>query len=183
MIQHHTHFKKYLPLYPLAFRSFRGDPGGLRLDQLQHLRQIHAFRSRHAHRLLRPQSHPLLWQTDEYLDHEVRHSALNRIVRAFLPPFREIDKAAANRMSVLVANSRNVQDRIRRFYGRESLVIPLRCKPTAFSFPPKMMVTISSSRACSVTKTSTLPCRRFPVRAKRLVILRRRPLSRRSGKR
>ena len=124
MIEHHTHFKKYLPLYPLAFRSFgevRADCAWISSSTFaKYMRFAPGTRTVcYVHNPTR-----FLWQTDEYLDHEVRQGLLNRFVRAFLPPFREIDKAAAQRMTVLVANSRNVQERIRRFYGRESIVIP-----------------------------------------------------------
>ncbi|HET6409543.1 MAG TPA: glycosyltransferase, partial [Chthoniobacteraceae bacterium] len=64
-----------------------------------------------------------LWQTDEYVDHEIGNPLLNRAVRAVLPVLRKYDREAAQRMDVLVANSRNVQERIRRFYGRDSIVI------------------------------------------------------------
>lgn len=123
-IEHHTHFKKYLPLYPLAFRSF----GKVKADcawisSSTFAKYMHfAPGTRTVCYVHNPTR--FLWQTDEYLDHEVRVSALNRLVRAFLPPFRKFDRAAANRIDVLVANSRNVQERIQRFYGRESVVIP-----------------------------------------------------------
>ncbi len=123
-IEHHTHFKKYLLLYPLAFRSFgevRADCAWISSSTFaKYMRFVPGTKTVcYIHNPTR-----FLWQTDEYLDHEVRTSALNRLVRIFLPPFRRLDRAAANRMKVLVANSRNVQERIRRFYGRESIVIP-----------------------------------------------------------
>lgn len=124
LIEHHTHFKKYLPLYPLAFGSFgEVDAGCAWISSstfAKYMRFAPSTRSVcYVHNPTR-----FLWQTDEYLDHEVKHSLLNRLVRACLPPFRKIDKAAAQRMTVLVANSRNVQERIRRFYERDSIVIP-----------------------------------------------------------
>lgn len=124
LIEHHTHFKKYLPLYPLAFRSFgevKADCAWISSSTFaKYMRFAPGTRSVcYIHNPTR-----FLWQTDEYLDHEVKHGLLNRLVRAFLPPFRKIDKDAAQRMTVLVANSRNVQERIRRFYERDSIVIP-----------------------------------------------------------
>lgn len=123
-IEHHTHFKKYLPLYPLAFRSFgevKADCAWISSSTFaKYMRFAPGTRSVcYIHNPTR-----FLWQTDEYLDHEVRHGLLNRIVRSFVPIFQKYDKAAAGRMTVLVANSRNVQDRIRRFYERDSIVIP-----------------------------------------------------------
>ena len=123
-IEHHTHFKKYLPLYPFAFQSFgevKADCAWISSSTFaKYMRFAPGTRTVcYVHNPTR-----FLWQTDEYLDHEVRVSALNRLVRLFLPPFRQLDRAAANRIDVLVANSRNVQARIQRFYGRESVVIP-----------------------------------------------------------
>jgi len=119
-----THFKKYLPLYPAAFRSFG------------QVKASHAWISsstfaKYMH--FSPETRTVcyvhnptrfLWQTDEYLDHEVKGSLLNRVVRSAVPIFRRYDKAAARQMKVLVANSRNVQERILRCYQRDSLVIP-----------------------------------------------------------
>lgn len=122
-IQHHTHFKKYLPLYPAAFRSF----GPVTADRAWISSSTFAKYMRFA-----PGTHTVgylhnptrfLWQTGEYLDQEVGNSLLNRLVRLALPRLRKADCAAARRLDVLVANSRNVQERIRRCYGRESLVI------------------------------------------------------------
>lgn len=124
LIQHHTHFKKYLPLYPAAFRSF----GPVQADRAWISTSTFAKYMRFAPgtRTVCYVHNPtrFLWQTDEYLDHEVSNSALNRLVRSALPFFRKFDIAAAQRMNVVVANSRNVQERIRRCYNRESIVIP-----------------------------------------------------------
>lgn len=131
-----THFKKYLPLYPAAFRSF----GPLEADCAwissstfaKYLRFTPSTRTVcYVHNPTR-----FLWQTDEYLDHEVGNSFLNRIVRSVLPMFRRFDIAAAQRMKVLVANSRNVQARIRACYGRDSLVIPPPVQITRFPLSP-----------------------------------------------
>jgi len=122
-IGNHTHFKKYLPLYPAAFRSF----GVVKADYAWISSSTFAKYMRFAPgtRTVCYVHNPtrFLWQTDAYVDHEVGNSALNRIVRAALPLFRRFDVAAARRMDVLVANSRNVQERILRCYQRPSLVI------------------------------------------------------------
>lgn len=123
-ITDHTHFKKYLPLYPAAFRSF----GAVKADCAWISSSTFAKYMRFAPgtRTVCYVHNPtrFLWQTDEYVDHEVGNSILNRLVRATLPLFRKYDKAAAQRIDVLVANSRNVQERIRRCYERDSTVIP-----------------------------------------------------------
>ena len=136
-IEHHTHFKKYLPLYPLAFRSLVPPEAAHAWISSSTFAKYMRFAPEtrtvcYVHNPTR-----FLWQTDEYLDHEVRHSLLNKMVRLFLPPFRAIDRAAARRMGVLVANSRNVQERIARFYGRESVVIPPPVQTERFAVSPE----------------------------------------------
>lgn len=124
LIEDHTHFKKYLPFYPAAFRSFgrvKADCAWISSSTFaKYMRFAPGTRTVcYVHNPTR-----FLWQTDEYVDHEVGNSALNRLVRATLPLFRKYDRAAAQRMDVLVANSRNVQERIQRCYERDSIVIP-----------------------------------------------------------
>lgn len=123
-IGHHTHFKKYFPLYAPAFRSFGTIDADCAWISSSTFAKYLRFSERtrtvcYIHNPTR-----FLWQTDEYLDHEVSNAALNRVVRAFLPLLQRPDREAAGRMKVLIANSRNVQERIRRCYGRESIVIP-----------------------------------------------------------
>jgi glycosyltransferase involved in cell wall biosynthesis len=124
MIEDHTHFKKYLPFYPAAFGSFgkvKADCAWISSSTFaKYMRFAPGTRTVcYVHNPTR-----FLWQTDEYVDHEVSNSALNRLVRSTLPLFRKYDRAAAQRMDVLVANSRNVQERIQRCYERDSIVIP-----------------------------------------------------------
>ncbi len=123
-IGHHTHFKKYFPLYAPAFRSFGTIDADCAWISSSTFAKYLRFSERtktvcYIHNPTR-----FLWQTDEYLDHEVGNAALNRVVRTALPFLQRPDREAAQRMKVLVANSRNVQERIRRCYGRESIVIP-----------------------------------------------------------
>lgn len=122
-IESHTHFKKYFPLYPAAFRSFgevEAQTAWISSSTFaKYLRFAPGTRTVcYVHNPTR-----FLWQTDEYVDHEVGNRLLNRAVRALLPRLRERDRAAACRMDLLVANSRNVQERITRFYNRPSVVI------------------------------------------------------------
>lgn len=124
LIGHHTHFKKYLPFYPIAFRSFgkiKADTAWISSSSFAKYMRFspHTRTVCYIHNPTR-----FLWQTDEYLQHEVGNNALKRFVRAILPLFRRMDCEAAQRMDVLVANSHNVQERIRQCYHRDSLVIP-----------------------------------------------------------
>ena len=56
-----------------------------------------------------------------------RHEHIPALVRWLLPPFirrvREWDRRTADRVDCFIANSRNVADRIRRYYDRDSVII------------------------------------------------------------
>jgi glycosyltransferase involved in cell wall biosynthesis len=62
------------------------------------------------------------WYVDNFPMHRLRG-----LVRIMLPllvrPLRRLDYASAQRVDRFVAISRNVQDRIRRYYGRDSAII------------------------------------------------------------
>lgn len=136
LIQDHTHFKKYFPLYPAAFRSFRpGDFDRAWISSSTFAKYMRFPRKTHTVCYIHNPTR-FLWQTDEYVDAEVSHSFLNRLVRLMLPPLRRADRAAARRMDALVANSRNVQERIRRFYGRDSVVVHPPVETERFQLSP-----------------------------------------------
>ncbi len=119
----HRHHQRYLPLYPLAFESFKLDGFDL----------ILSIPSAFAHGVRVPASTPhlcycltparVLWQYQEYVENE----AVGPVVRAALPaavrPLRAWDRRAAARVSEFAAISRVVQERIRKYYGRASRII------------------------------------------------------------
>lgn len=123
-IGHHTHFKKYLPLFSAAFRSFGTVDADCAWISSSTFAKFLRFtpRTRTVCYIHNPTR--FLWQTEAYVDQEVANPILNRLVRILFPRLRAADAAAARRMDVLIANSHNVQRRIRNCYGRESLVIP-----------------------------------------------------------
>ena len=65
-----------------------------------------------------------LWDLhDQYLN-EWTHSAIKRAaIRYFTPRLREWDLATAARVTEFIANSENVRARIRKTYGRDSIVV------------------------------------------------------------
>ena len=61
---------------------------------------------------------------ETYAKHTAGLGAIGRFVFRFIVPYvRRFDYAAAQRVTHFIANSKFVQDRIRRFYGRDSTVI------------------------------------------------------------
>lgn len=170
-IRHHTNFKKYTALYPFAFRSFGEIDADVAWISCSTFAKFLRFSPRthtvcYLHNTTR-----FLWQTDDYLDYEIGSRLLNRAVRTILPKFREWDRAAATRMKVLVANSKNVRDRIRRFYGLDSVVIHPPVDTSRFE------VSTRDDGYCLVVarllgyKNIELPVRAFSRTGRRLVIL------------
>jgi len=118
------HFRRYVPLYPSAFESF--DLGGYELI----LSSSSAFAKGvipppggvhicYCHTPMR-----FAWRTRDYVERE----AIGGVQRAVLPLvltfLRMWDVSSAARVDRFACNSREVAGRIRRFYGREAVVVP-----------------------------------------------------------
>lgn len=126
-LNHMPFIKRYhqpfLPLYPLAFEQF--DLGGYDL--------VISVTSAFAHGVITPPKTlhicycltpaRFLWNYHEY----VRREGVPSFVRALLPPFlnylRLWDRLAADRVDHFAAISKAVQDRIEKYYRRESSII------------------------------------------------------------
>jgi len=119
----YRHHQPYLLLYPLAF-------GGLRLEGYDLV-----ISNKSAFCLgvrTPPETHHLcycltptrfVWNFDAYVGREQVGGVAQRLVRPFLGRLQRWERAAAERVDSFVAISHEVQKRIRRFYGRDSVVI------------------------------------------------------------
>jgi glycosyltransferase involved in cell wall biosynthesis len=117
------HFKKYFMLFPIAFRSFRPvDADVTWISSSGFAKWIplsgNAISICYCHTPPR-----FLWESDTYLSYEVPNVALRAVVRCGVLPLRKSDYRCAQKIDHFVANSRCVQQRIRRFYQRDSQVI------------------------------------------------------------
>jgi glycosyltransferase involved in cell wall biosynthesis len=118
-----AHHQEYLPFYPMAFGGM--DLRGYDLVLSNKSGFCHGVRpspgAKHVCYCLTPTR--FLWQYDTYRQRE----AIRRPLSAALPPLiaalRRWDYAAAQRVDHFIAISGEIQERIRRFYGRESVVI------------------------------------------------------------
>jgi glycosyltransferase involved in cell wall biosynthesis len=63
------------------------------------------------------------WNPDEYLENEIGNRLLRRFVCLLMPTFRRSDLRQSRKVDLFLANSRNVQKRIRECYGRDSIVV------------------------------------------------------------
>ncbi|HEX5429831.1 MAG TPA: glycosyltransferase [Patescibacteria group bacterium] len=65
-----------------------------------------------------------LWTESEYINQQKYPDIFKWFGKRALPGLKKWDFDAAQRPDFLIANSLNVQDRIKKFYNRESVVIP-----------------------------------------------------------
>lgn len=117
------HHQAYLPFYPLAFS--RMDLRGYDLILSNKSGFCHGVTSPagavHICYCLTPTR--FLWQYDTYRQRETIRPALNAVLRPLIAALRRWDYAAAQRVHHFIAISSEIQERIRRFYGRDSKII------------------------------------------------------------
>ncbi len=132
----HRHHQPYLPLYPLAFDRL----------QLAGYDAVISNKSGFCHgvRVQPPTLHicycltptRYVWRLSDYVQREGLSKAINAVLPAVIALLRQWDYAAAQRVNHFIAISTQVQERIRRFYQRDSVVIyppvdTARFQPTA----------------------------------------------------
>ncbi len=115
--------KKLFFLYPFAFQSLRMEPTDL----------VWISSSSFSKWIAKPAGAKFVcychtppryfWNPGEYLENEIGNPFLRRFVGMLMPLFRRGDLRQSRRIDLFLANSRNVQKRIRDCYGRESLVV------------------------------------------------------------
>ncbi len=112
----------YLPLYPLAFVQL--DLSGYDLVLSNKSGFCHGVRTGEAVHIcycLTPTRY--VWDFDAYAAREALPPALKAALHPLVTLLRRWDYRAAQRVDHFVAISREVQTRIRRYYGRDSVVI------------------------------------------------------------
>jgi glycosyltransferase involved in cell wall biosynthesis len=119
----HRRHQPYLPLYPLAFESFRLEDCELVLSNKSGF--CHGVRKPvgavHVCYCLTPTRY--VWGFDDYADREGLSAAVRLALRPVLGWLRGWDRAAAGRVDHFIAISSEVQRRIARHYGRDSTII------------------------------------------------------------
>jgi glycosyltransferase involved in cell wall biosynthesis len=117
------HHQVYMPVYPGAFTQM--DLGGYDLILSNKSGFCHGVRTPpgalHICYCLTPTR--FLWQYEAYSERESLSKEVDGALRPLLGPLRRWDYDAAQRVHHFVAISREIQDRIRRFYNRDSVVI------------------------------------------------------------
>jgi glycosyltransferase involved in cell wall biosynthesis len=116
-------FKKFFPLYPFAFRSFKpvdADVAWISSSGFAKWIRVKANAKTICYCHTPPR---FFWNSDGYVAAELGHSLTGRSAKVFLSLLRHWDYACAQKIDRFVANSRCVQERIWECYGRPSMVI------------------------------------------------------------
>lgn len=118
------HFRNYFPLYPSAFEAFDlsgydlilSSSSGYAKGVIPAPDAVHVC---YCHTPMR-----FGWRTADYLQRESIGGIKSLALSMLLPWLRTWDVVSAVRVDAFIANSSVVAQRIRRYYGREALVIP-----------------------------------------------------------
>ncbi|MBN1963590.1 MAG: glycosyltransferase [Anaerolineae bacterium] len=132
----HTHHQPYLPLYPLAW-------GGLDLSAYDVVLSnksgfCHGLRhdaeTLHVCYCLAPTRY--VWQFEAYVQREGLSALQVAALRPMVALLKGWDRRAADWVDHFIAISSEVQDRVRRWYGRESTIIYPPVDTTRFTPAP-----------------------------------------------
>lgn len=118
------YFRHYLPLYPSAFESFdlRGYELVISSSSAFAKGVITAPGACHICYCHTPMR--FAWRTADYLEREQIGGLQRAILPLLLTYVRLWDAASSARVDAFLANSHAVAGRIRRYYGRDAVVIP-----------------------------------------------------------
>jgi glycosyltransferase involved in cell wall biosynthesis len=119
----YRHHQPYLLLYPLAFGQLKLSGYDLILsNKSAFCLGVHGDRgTHHLCYCLTPTR--FVWSFDTYVQREQVNGLARHLVRPFVGRLQRWEQTAAERIDSFVAISREVQARIRRHYGRESVII------------------------------------------------------------
>jgi glycosyltransferase involved in cell wall biosynthesis len=118
----YRHHQPYLPLYPLAFAGL--DLSGYDLVLSNKSGFCHGVRTgdtTHICYCLAPTRY--VWDFDAYAAREALSPVVRTALRPLVAILRRWDYRAAQRVDHFIAISREIQDRIQRHYGRNSIII------------------------------------------------------------
>jgi glycosyltransferase involved in cell wall biosynthesis len=117
----YQHHQPYLPLYPVAF-------GGLKLSEFDLVISnksgfCHGIQTNAPHICYCLAPTRYVWQFDAYMERERLGKAARAIASPLIRALRAWDFAAAQRVDHFIAISTEIQERIAKFYKRDSVII------------------------------------------------------------
>lgn len=117
----HEHHQRYLPFYPLAFGQLDlSDYDVVLSNKSGFCHGLHTD-SMHICYCLAPTRY--IWELDSYLARENMGASVRLAAKLVARLYTGWDRAAAQRVNHFIAISTEIQQRIRRYYGRESTII------------------------------------------------------------
>lgn len=130
-------FKKFFPLYPFAFRSFKPvDADVVWISSSGFAKWIRV--KTNAKTICYCHTPPrFFWNSGGYVTAELGDSLAGRSAKVLLPLLRHWDYTCAQQIDRFLANSRCVQERIWECYGRSSTVIHPPVDVDRFSVVPE----------------------------------------------
>ena len=123
------YFRALAPLYPAAFESFDLSAYGLVVSSTTAWAKGVRIAPRAVHVCYINTPSRFLFAYDRY----VGGFGLRQIARPLVASLAAWDRRAALRPTAFIANSRNVAERVRRYYGREAFVLPCPADVDRFS--------------------------------------------------
>lgn len=118
------HFKAYLLFYPGAIERFDLREFDLVISSSSAFGKAAITRPGALHICYCHTPMRFVWDYERYMEREQYGSPVRAILVPVLRRFRTWDVKTASRPDLYVANSTVVADRIRRFYGRDSVIVP-----------------------------------------------------------
>jgi glycosyltransferase involved in cell wall biosynthesis len=116
-------FKAYVLLYPLAFESFDLSDYQVVLSSSSSFAKGVRKREGQLHICYCHTPMRFVWRYEDYVRREALPEWLKTFLPFFLEPVKSWDLQNAQRVDFFIANSRMVAERIRKIYGRESVII------------------------------------------------------------
>ncbi|MFA5021595.1 MAG: glycosyltransferase [Patescibacteria group bacterium] len=118
------HYQWFLPLMPTATESYDLMDYDVVISSCSAMAKGIITRSNTLHFCYCHTPTRYLWSdTHRYVEEIKYNRAVKKIIPAILTNLRSWDQLAAQRVDTFIANSKNVSDRIRKYYRRDSLII------------------------------------------------------------
>jgi glycosyltransferase involved in cell wall biosynthesis len=132
----HTHHQFYLPFYPLAWSGLDLSPYDIILSNKSGFCHGVGYGERTLHICYCLAPTRYVWGLDAYIAREGLGKATQMGLRPLVAAMKRWDYAAAQRVHHFIAISTEIQERIKTYYGRDSVVIYPPVDTTRFQPSP-----------------------------------------------
>ena len=133
------HYQWFLPIMPFATESYNLMDYDVVVSSSSAMAKGVITRSNTLHLCYCHTPTRYLWSdTHRYVEELKYNRVIKKVVPYFLKRLRAWDQLAAQRPDVFVANSRNVANRIKKYYRRQSQVIHPPVNTRAFTVSPRV---------------------------------------------